>query len=112
MKPHSPEHRAKLSAALKGRPPSEACLKAAVVAKRALAAKAEPKPKPAPAERKRRVMSPETRAKMAEAHRRGKLTPKWVPEDLLADFRDVLLETKDEFAACAHVRALLREMRV
>jgi hypothetical protein len=110
MKPHSPEHRAKLSAALKGRQPSDACLKAAVEAKRAKAAKAEPKPKPA--RRKRRVMSPETRAKMAEAHRRGKLTPHWVPEDLLADFRDVLHETKDEFAACAHVRALLREMRV
>ena len=91
----SPEHCANISAGLKGKRPSDAALAAAAIANRA-----------------KRVFSDEAKARMREGQRRGRAVPKWVPDDLLGEFKEVLALSKCEIEACRHIRGLLREMRV
>lgn len=55
-----------------------------------------------------RKHTPEAIAKMRAA-KLGK-PPAWVPADLHEEYRDVR-RIADEFAACAHIRLLLKEMR-
>lgn len=116
-KPRSPEHCAKLSTALKGRRPSDACF-AAAAEKRAREGVPGLKGRrpseaclKAAAEAKRRRFSESALARMADGRRRGAKTPKWVPKELIPEFKQVLAETRCEFAACRHVRGLLAEMR-
>ena len=60
----------------------------------------------------KRVFSDEAKARMREGQRRGPIVPKWVPDDLLGEFKEILALSKCEIEACRHVRKLIRDARV